>query len=104
MYRADFISAIHAKRRIRLTFFSKQDGIILLRLCAPMDFGPSRRAKNKDDRYHLWDYESDASNHVLSLLPEQIHKMEFLDEVFQPGEFITWSCNWIITRDWGVYS
>ncbi|WP_447018299.1 hypothetical protein [Shewanella algae] len=104
MQKAQFIDAIHAKTKIKLTFFSKEDGRRLTRLCAPMDFGPNRRAHNKDDRYHLWDYESDQKNHVLSLLPEQIVSMEFLSLDFCPSEFVTWQTNWFVPRNWGVYS
>ena len=56
-----FIAAIHAKNKIRLTFFSKEDGTNMTRLCAPMDYGPSRRAADKQERFHLWDYESDKA-------------------------------------------
>ena len=104
MQEAQFIDAIHAKTKIRLTFFSKEDGRPLVRLCAPMDFGPSRRAHNKDNRYHLWDYESDEKSHVLSLLPGQVSKMEFLNQNFCPSEFVTWPPNWFVPRDWGQYS
>lgn len=104
MFKNDFISSIHSKTKVNLTFFSKEDGHNLTRLCAPMDFGPSRRAHNKSDRYHLWDYESDKANHTLSLLPDQVVNMEFTDEEFSPSEFVTWQTNWIIARDWGVYS
>ena len=104
MQKAQFINSIHEKTKIKLTFFSKEDGHSLTRLCAPMDFGPSRRANNKDDRYHLWDYESDQRNHVLSLLPSQVQLIEFLVEDFFPSEFVTWKTNWIVPRDWGIYS
>lgn len=100
----NFIKAIQNKTKIRLSFYSKQDGAVLTRLCAPMDFGASKRAKNKDDRYHLWDYESDTANHTLSLLPEQIVKMDFTDIEFDPSGFVTWTPNWIIERDWGILS
>lgn len=99
-----FVNAIHAKRKIRVTFNSKEDGKPLTRLTAPMDFGPSRRSKNKDDRFHFWDYESDERNHVLSLLPSQIIRMEETTQNFNPSEFITWQTNWFISRDWGTYS
>ena len=102
-----FINAIHSKNKIKLHFFSKEDRNILILLCAPMDYGPSRRAKEKNDRFHLWDYESDTRNHVLSLNPEQIHHMEILEEVFDPSEFITWDTQkstWFISRDWGIFS
>lgn len=102
-----FIQAIHDKNKVQLTFFSKDDGHSLTRLCAPMDFGPSRRATDKSDRYHLWDYESDTRNHVLSLLPNQVISIDVLSEPFEPGEFITWDTSkstWFVTRDWGQYS
>ena len=99
-----FIASIKAKTKVRLTFYSKQDESQQVRLCAPMDFGASSRAKNKDDRYHLWDYESERENHTLSLLPNQVVSMEFTDLGFNPAEFVTWKTNWIVKRDWGMYS
>ena len=60
-----FINAIRAKQKIKLTFYSKEDIGVLVRTCAPMDFGPSRRAKEKNNRYHVWDYDSDTGTHVL---------------------------------------
>lgn len=103
----DFIKAIHDKKKVQLTFFSKDDGHSLVRLCAPMDFGPSRRASDKSDRYHLWDYESDTRNHVLSLLPSQIQSILVTDESFEPSDFITWDISkspWFTDRDWGQHS
>lgn len=104
MYQQLFISAIHNKSKIEVVFFSKEDGDHLKRICAPMDFGPSRRTVNKDNRYHLWDYESDTKNHVLSLLPSQIVSMNLLELKFHPSEFVTWDCKWFVKRDWGKYS
>ena len=99
-----FIQGIHDKKKISLSLFSKEDVAILIRSCAPMDFGPSSRAKVKADRYHLWDYESDTGPHTLSLLPDQIKSMELTDEDFDPVEFVKWTPNWIIKRDWGQFS
>lgn len=102
-----FVTAIHSKKKLKLTFFSKQDRGQLIRMCAPMDFGPSRRAKNKLDHYHFWDYESDTQNHVLSLPPEQIVQMQSTEESFDPIEFITWDLKeapWFLQRNWGVLS
>jgi hypothetical protein len=99
-----FIQAIHAQRKVRVTFYSKEDRSLLVRMCAPMDYGSSRRAKRKNDRFHLWDYESDTGEHVLSLNPEQVKDIQVLDECFNPAEFITWDTNWIVPRDWGPYS
>jgi hypothetical protein len=107
MFQENFIQAIHDKKKLRITFHSKEDGDLLTRVCAPMDYGPSRRTKEQNDRYHLWDYESDTKNHVLSINPEQVTKVEVLDGIFDPAEFITWDTgksNWFVTRDWGQYS
>lgn len=102
---AKFIGAIHSYSKVRLTFYSKQDQGLLVRTCAPMDYGPSRRAiADKGDRFHFWDYESDTRNHTLSLLPSQIKSIEVLGETFDPADFVTWSPNWFIARNWGTYS
>lgn len=100
----EFIQAIHDQHKLELTFFSKEDGHDLVRTCAPMDYGPSRHATNKDDRYHFWDYDSDEKKHVLSLLPNQVNNIKILPEKFDPAEFISWSTNWFVKRDWGQFS
>lgn len=100
-----FIAALEAQAKVRLTFFSKEDGHALIRTCAPMDYGPSTRARDRSDRYHLWDYDSDEARHPLSLLGDQIASIEALDERFDPAEFVTWSpVKWVYPRDWGRYS
>ena len=107
MTKDDFIAAIRAKKKVRVTFFSKEDRGILVRKCAPMDYGPSRKTKAKGDRYHVWDYESDAKEHSLSLKPGQIQRIEILEESFEPSEFVTWDIGqtpWFVSRDWGIYS
>lgn len=104
MSKDSFVQAICSKKKIRVTFYSKEDGEVIVRRCAPMDYGPSKRAKDKSDRFHMWDYESDREQHTLSLKPEQIRNIEILDETFEPSEFVTWQTDWIIPRDWGEYS
>jgi len=107
MNKNQFIQAIRNKKKIRLTFNSKTDGGPVTRVCAPMDFGPSRRTSDKNDRYHLWDYESDAKPHPLSLDPNRIIEMVVLEEGFKPSEFVTWdlaASPWFVKRDWGIYS
>ena len=99
-----FINGISEKKKVSLSFFSKEDGAVIVRLCAPMDFGPSRRAKIPADKYHFWDYESDKGPHTLSILPNQIQSMEMVGEDFEPAEFVTWPPNWILDRDWGQFS
>lgn len=107
MHKDRFIQAIHGCKKVRLTFYSKDDERTLVRTCAPMDYGPSRRAEEKNDRYHLWDYESDTGPHTLSLNPDQVTGIDVLDESFDPCEFVTWDTNaspWFVKRDWGRHS
>lgn len=100
-----FISALEARQKVRVTFFSKEDGHSLVRTCAPMDYGPSRRTPDKSDRYHLWDYESDQRPHVLTLSADQVASIELAGERFDPSEFVTWTpIEWFHRRDWGAYS
>ena len=100
----EFVASIHSKNKIRLAFYSKEDRHVLVRVCAPMDYGPSRRAHNKADRFHFWDYESDTNEHVLSLLPRQIAQITTLPEAFEPSEFVSWVPRWLVPRNWGAYS
>lgn len=99
-----FINNMHNKKKIYVSFFSKEDGCVQTRLCAPMDYGPSSRAANKNNRFHMWDYESDKKNHPLSLLPDQITDLKSTNESFEPEEFVTWEPKWIVPRNWGKYS
>jgi hypothetical protein len=90
---------------VGLNFFSLEDGTNLFRVCAPIDYGPSRRSNDKSDRYHFFDFDGDEGMHPLSILPWQIASIEVLSETFDPAEFVT--CRpivWFFTRDWGAYS
>lgn len=100
----DIIDAIARRREVMVTFRSKEDGgAILIRRCAPMDYGPSRRAHDKTPRYHFWDWESDSPRtHTLSLLATQIESVEILDTLFEPSSFVTWPPTWFVGRTtWG---
>lgn len=99
-----FLEALSGRKLVRVSFYSKEDGAIISRKCAPMDYGPSRRAKDKSNRYHFWDLTSDSRNHTLSLLPSQLKSLEVLGDSFDPSEFVTWKPKWVIPRDWGHYS
>lgn len=84
-----FLEAINNRQKIQLVFFSKEDNANLTRICAPFDIGPSRRAKDKSDRYHVWDYDSDTERHVLSLLDVQVVSITVLEEQFDPADIIS---------------
>ncbi|MEH6472814.1 MAG: hypothetical protein V7752_16360 [Halopseudomonas sp.] len=104
MSKESFIQSIHDKIKVSLTFYSKEDGRSLTRLCAPMDFGPSGRGSDTSDKFHFWDYESDVKPHPLSLPPSQIISIVPTDNSFDPSEFVTWQPNWLVSRDWGRFS
>ena len=69
-----------------------------------MDYGPGKRIKDRIPRYWVWDYTSDTRAHVLGLLDRQITGLTVLADAFDPAEFVTWTPDWILARDWGVYS
>lgn len=98
-----FIKAIHSKNKLKLTFYSKKEQISVVRTCAPLDYGPSVRAKDGLNRYHFWDYGGASGPHSLCLLETQVERIEVLSETFSP-DFITWPTSWMIPRDWGQYS
>lgn len=102
-----FLSALHSKTKLRVHFYSKEDGKVIIRTCAPIDYGPSRRDKIKFDKFQFWDYGSDTKPHPLPLELNQLRKLEILEKVFDPGEFVSWDLKkspWFIKRDWGNYS
>lgn len=99
-----FVQAINEKRIIKLQFNSYEKWIIERR-CVPFDFWPSRRNISPNpERFHYYDLSSPDWKHNLSILPEQIIKMEVIDEFFEPENYITWTPNWFLKRDWGSYS
>lgn len=106
----DVVQAIFDLREVRVSWRSQEDGgAVLTRRCAPMDYGPSRRAHDQTPRYHFWDFESDSgTNHTLSLLASQITRVEVLDSRFSPSSFVTWDTSrsrWFTTRSsWGAYN
>lgn len=106
----DLVDAIQGRFEVVVRWRSKDDGgSVQARRCAPMDYGPSRRAKDPSPRYHFWDFESDSPrNHVLSLLPEQIEDITVLPTRFEPSDFISWDVStspWFVARTtWGRFN
>ncbi len=98
-----FISSINNKCHVEVTFNSKEKGVII-RNCIPFDFGPSRKYKDGLDRFHFYDLDSPEGKHNLSILPEQLINIKTLEKVFNPGDYVTWTPNWIMPRDWGAHS
>ena len=98
-----FLDAINQMLILRVTFSSHEKGTIT-RICIPFDFGPSRRYKDGLDRYHFYDLDSPEGNHTLSILPEQIYKLELTTKTFEPGDYVKWVPKWFYKRDWGAFS
>ncbi len=88
-FHSDFISAIHNKRKVMITFSSKEKGF-LRRKCAPMDFAIGKREKTGITKYWFWDYEGDKGPHPLGLAGNKINEFVILEESFDPSEFIFW--------------
>ncbi len=98
-----FLKAIHSTIVVKITVDSKEKGIIERR-CIPFDYGPSKKYRDKTNRYHFYDLDSPDGSHNLSILPEQLIRLELLDDKFEPGNFVKWKPNWFVERDWGIYS
>ena len=99
-----FIKAIHAKSKVKISFYSDEDKSVIDRICYPMDYGPGTKIKDNAPRYWVWDSQSDTKPHPLPLKQEQIHGFQVLNETFDPAEFVTWTTAWNIPRGWGIYS
>jgi len=98
-----FIDAIHEKKCVLIVADTYEKGIIE-RICIPFDYGPSRKYKDGINRYHLFDLDSPDGSHNLALKPDQILKIEILNDHFDPNDYVHWETNWYISRDWGPYS
>lgn len=99
-----FINALHTKRKLKIRFYSKEDGGYIERVCAPMDYAPGKNINDKIPRYWVWDFDSDKKKHTLPLRSERIDLMQDIGECFEPGSFVTWRTAWMIERDWGIFS
>lgn len=102
----EFTDAIRARNMVRIVFRLRDGEPLLDRIFAPLDFGKSRKAFDRVDRFWLWD-EGASDRRPLGLLLRQIEAMEVLDDHFDPSQFVTWdvkSSPWRISRDWGQFS
>jgi len=95
MLKERFLQAQQSKHKIRITFHPKTDQHVLMRICAPLEYGPGK--VDHSDQLHVWEYYEDgAGGHLLSLKPEQVVRLDILNEEFDPTDF--WG---FINRDWG---
>jgi hypothetical protein len=104
---AVFLEAIAAKRRLSVRYFDRKLDREVVRVCAPLDFGPLRGPSDGADRYQFWDLESKKRPFNVAVVASEIAEMTLLAAFFDPAAFITWAFKpnaWHIKRDWGPFS
>ena len=84
-----FVRAIQDKRKVKLTFFSKEQALNVVRLCAAMYYSRGQTEGDDLDCYYFWDFESAKGKRFLSFPPSQIANMELTEEPFDLVEFFT---------------
>ena len=102
-----FLDALTTKHRLSVRFFHKKEGREVTRVCAPLDYGPLRGAREPTDVYQLWDLEGKRKPFNLALADSEILEMKRLEETFDPASIITWAFKpnaWHIPRDWAEFS
>ncbi len=101
----DFVECMLSKTCVRLEFYSKKDnGALVERVCAPLDFGPDLRANDQQSKYYFFDLDA---GHPFKKPPEEILSLTPLDRSFEPASFVRWDLAlhpWMLSRDWGSYS
>lgn len=95
-----FIEAINSTNVVKLTFNSREQGI-LERNCVPLDYGPMNNSDSGEMKYHFHNIDND---HPMPISEDQIIKMQVLDEKFDPEKIVHWVPEWHIARDWGLVS
>ena len=93
-----FIQAVKDSRKIELTFFSKEELAKTVKICAPIDYNPGRRAKDRSKLYYFLIFEDDGSSYVLSLPPNQILDMKLTYYNFDITETTDWKTHWFTPR------
>ncbi len=83
-----YVKAIRDRKKVKLTFFSNEQGDVGDGLFGPIFYSPSAMGEDSDC-YYLWDFERGASDNFLGLPPSQIVRMELTKESFDFVEFFT---------------
>lgn len=83
-----FVRAIRDRKKVKLTFPSKEQGSSAERLFGPV-FYSSSTAGDVPDCYYVWDFDCSTDNHFLGLVSSQIVSIEATEEPFDLVEFFT---------------
>jgi hypothetical protein len=82
-----FIQGIEQKKKLRLTFFSREHFRKLLRQCAPLYYSKRQIEGDGLDSYYLWDFEATKGSRFLALPSSQIVTMELTEDTFNMEDF-----------------
>ena len=83
-----FLRAIQQRKKVKVTFFSKERHKTSTRLCGPIFYSPSVGGIDSGC-YYFWDFGTDVDNHFLTFAPSRIVSMELAEEPFELVEFFT---------------
>lgn len=83
-----FIRGIEQKRRLKLTFFSREHQRNLVRQCAPLHYSKGKIEGDDLDHYFIWDFEATKGNNFLALPQSQIVSMELTEDTFRFEDFV----------------
>ena len=93
-----FVQAIKDCSKVELTFFSKEELAKTVKICAPIDYSPGRRARDRTKLYYFLISEDDNSSYVLPLPPNQILDMQLTHYNFDITEITDWKTHWFTPR------
>jgi hypothetical protein len=104
-----FLEALATRHRLSVRFFEMTGKARreVVRVCAPLDFGPLRGAVSRADVYQLWDLEAKRKPFNVVIAEADIVSMTPLDATFEPSKIITWAFKphaWHVPRDWAEFS
>lgn len=99
-FRDDFTKAVREKKLVEITAKTDDEGNIK-RKCVPLEYGPGIRPRDGVDYFHLFDIDSPAGPHPLTLLPSQVLDLAVLTDTFDPGQYVRGKSGWYEKRDPG---
>src|SRR5436305_1698358 len=96
---AIFITAIHGKQKVLLTWDCQREGELVTTTCMPLDYGPRRSDPNELSRYHFW---HEGGSHPFGVRVEKILAIAPFEESFDPDDEFPWwrEVDWFVDRNW----
>src|SRR4030043_1511416 len=85
----NFVKAIQFKKKVKLTFYHKEQGDVREGLFGPIFYSGTITGGEDSDCYYLWNFESENGKNFVCLPPSQIVSMELSEQSFDFVEFFT---------------